>query len=221
MNCENCNNEHNGSYGSGRFCSIKCSKSFSTKNKRKEINLKVSSKLNGTKKDIEEKKQISKSLINYWKGKERKHSEETKEKLRQSAKNRIKGEIVFKICKVCGNTEEILKYGTICNNCKGDFRLYKEQCYFKFNVFDFEDKFDLSLIEKHGWYAPKNSKNPNLDGISRDHIISITEGFRLGIPAELISHPANCELMRHTENQSKYSKSGMDINELKNKINQW
>ena len=45
MNCENCDIEHNGEYGSGRFCSKKCSKSFSTKNKRKEINEKVSIKL--------------------------------------------------------------------------------------------------------------------------------------------------------------------------------
>lgn len=43
--CENCNKEHDGSYGSGRFCEIKCSRSFSTKNKRIEINRKVSKKL--------------------------------------------------------------------------------------------------------------------------------------------------------------------------------
>lgn len=40
--CENCGYEHNGDYGSGRFCSVKCSKAFSTKAKRKEINKKVS-----------------------------------------------------------------------------------------------------------------------------------------------------------------------------------
>lgn len=45
--CENCNKEHNGSYGSGRFCSKECAKSFSTKNKRKLINEKVSNSLKG------------------------------------------------------------------------------------------------------------------------------------------------------------------------------
>lgn len=49
MYCENCGCEHNGSYGSGRFCSIKCARSFSTKNKRKEINKKVSNSLKGFK----------------------------------------------------------------------------------------------------------------------------------------------------------------------------
>ena len=42
MICENCNQEHDGSYGSGRFCCQKCARAFSTKNKRKEINQKVS-----------------------------------------------------------------------------------------------------------------------------------------------------------------------------------
>jgi len=45
MNCENCGNEHEGSYGSGRFCSSKCARGFSTREKRSLINEKVSKKL--------------------------------------------------------------------------------------------------------------------------------------------------------------------------------
>lgn len=45
--CELCKNKHNGTYASGRFCSSKCAKSFSTSKNRKEINLKVSKKLKG------------------------------------------------------------------------------------------------------------------------------------------------------------------------------
>lgn len=40
--CENCLKSHDGKYGSGRFCSVKCSRGFSTKNKRLEINEKIS-----------------------------------------------------------------------------------------------------------------------------------------------------------------------------------
>ncbi len=47
MYCENCEKEHEGSYGSGRFCCCKCARGFATKNKRKEINEKVSQKLKG------------------------------------------------------------------------------------------------------------------------------------------------------------------------------
>ena len=42
--CENCKNEHDGQYGSGRFCSSKCARGFSTKEKRSLINEKVSKK---------------------------------------------------------------------------------------------------------------------------------------------------------------------------------
>lgn len=47
MNCENCSREHDGSYGSGRFCSCKCARGFSSKAKREEINEKVRKKLKG------------------------------------------------------------------------------------------------------------------------------------------------------------------------------
>jgi len=47
MVCENCSAEHDGSYGSGRFCSPACSRSYSTKTKRAEINQKVKEKLTG------------------------------------------------------------------------------------------------------------------------------------------------------------------------------
>lgn len=46
--CENCESEHNGIYGTGRFCSAKCARGFSTKAKRDEINKKVSEKTRNT-----------------------------------------------------------------------------------------------------------------------------------------------------------------------------
>ncbi len=53
MICENCSSTHDGSYGSGRFCSVKCSRGFSTKSKRTEINRKVSLKLKKTVEPLE------------------------------------------------------------------------------------------------------------------------------------------------------------------------
>lgn len=47
MKCENCNKNHDGSYGSGRFCSNICARGFSTKSKRQVINEKVSSSMVG------------------------------------------------------------------------------------------------------------------------------------------------------------------------------
>ena len=31
MKCENCNNDHDGTYGKGRFCSVKCARGFASK----------------------------------------------------------------------------------------------------------------------------------------------------------------------------------------------
>jgi len=42
MLCENCKLENNGNYGSGRFCSSICARSYSTKKNREQINIKIS-----------------------------------------------------------------------------------------------------------------------------------------------------------------------------------
>ena len=47
MECEYCGDIHSGAYGSGRFCSMKCARGFSTFSKRVEINRKVSAALSG------------------------------------------------------------------------------------------------------------------------------------------------------------------------------
>jgi hypothetical protein len=36
MKCENCNNEHDGNYGSGRFCNTLCARSFSSSKQPKK-----------------------------------------------------------------------------------------------------------------------------------------------------------------------------------------
>jgi len=49
MVCEYCSKEHDGKYGSGRFCNNKCARGFATKLKREEISKKVSITLLGRK----------------------------------------------------------------------------------------------------------------------------------------------------------------------------
>ena len=51
MKCEfsPCKADHDGSFGSGRFCSLSCSRAFSTAEKRKQINQKVSKTLSRNK----------------------------------------------------------------------------------------------------------------------------------------------------------------------------
>jgi len=98
-----------------------------------------------------------------------------------------------------------------------EYKAYKSDANFKFNLADYPEEFDFSLIEKYGWYSPTN-KNNNLDGVSRDHMLSVRDGFDLGINPEIISHPANCKLMIHRNNISKNKKSSITLEELLERI---
>ena len=136
----------------------------------------------------------------------------------------------FKIkCKGCEN--EILKNEGVkfCSKeCSRtfkrknmtEFQKYKQECLFKFALSDYPGKFDFSLIEQHGWYKPTNRGN-NLNGISRDHMYSVRDGFDSGIDAKLIAHPANCKLVPQRENSSKHKKSSISIEELKTRVENW
>lgn len=134
-------------------------------------------------------------------------------------------------CKICNNSfsKHDRRSNKYCSDkCKLEklrehltgYKLYKRKCSFKFNLSDYKNEFDFNLIKKYGWYKAKNRGN-NLKGISRDHMLSIKEGFLNNIPTELIAHPANCKLIKQTENSSKYSKSSINIDELIKRINKW
>lgn len=103
---------------------------------------------------------------------------------------------------------------------KGSLTEYRRFCEFKFSLNDYPDEFDFSLIEKYGWYAAKNHGD-NLFGVSRDHIVSVRFGFDNHIDPKIISHPANCQLLRHNDNVSKHKKCDMSINEILEKIKNW
>ena len=138
----------------------------------------------------------------------------------------------YKICPVCNKKipYEKRKYKFCSNKCVSiqrkkvshltEYQNYKSLCKFKFNVFNYPNEFDLNLIKKFGIYKAINNGN-NLNGISRDHKISITDGFRKGILPYYISHPANCELMVHTKNISKNKKSSINLDLLMENIKIW
>jgi hypothetical protein len=97
---------------------------------------------------------------------------------------------------------------------------YRADCAFKFNLSDYPDEFDFTLIESHGWYKPKN-RGDNLTGVSRDHAVSVRYGFDNQLPAHHLAHPANCVLMKHGENVSKGKKITMSYDDLLKRIKSW
>ena len=101
---------------------------------------------------------------------------------------------------------------------------YTNSCQFKFGISSYPLWFTTAseLITKHGWYSTPGSNKAgirNVNGISRDHLYSITDGWINKIPAKIIRHPANCSLIPHKENQSKHKKSKITIEELYQRIN--
>jgi hypothetical protein len=103
---------------------------------------------------------------------------------------------------------------------KEEFDLYKALSKFNFNLSDYNEEFDFSLIEKYGWYKAKNNGD-NVDGVSRDHMFSIKEGFRRLINPLLLAHPANCELIVNKHNQSKSDDCSLSIETLLQRIEQF
>lgn len=177
-------------------------------------------------------------------------TEESKEKIRQAMYNYLrktnKNFIEKKdeydcICKCCGKTFKTKLIRKFCSdkcrsfykNYKSKFdnandleqakiinKYYKKQCHFNFALNNFYNEFDFSLIEKFGWYQAKNHGN-NLEGVSRDHKYSVNEAVKNKIDPYYISHPANCQLMKHSENISKLDSSSITKEELYKLVDEW
>lgn len=160
-------------------------------------------------------------------------TEDFKRKVSLKLKNRNKKEKIGKICLFCGkeyfNGNEkycCLEHRKLADkerheSIKSEFEIYREKCNFNFNLRDFPNEFDFSLIEKYGWYVASNKPNPNLNGVSRDHAISVRYGFENHIDPRIISHPANCILLRQCDNSKKGIKCSMTLEELLNRIELW
>lgn len=101
-------------------------------------------------------------------------------------------------------------------NKKLTYKEYSRMCRFKFDVEEFPSEFKLELIDEYGWYS---KENPN--GISRDHMMSISYGWKRDIPPKILRHPANCKLMRFENNLEKGWRSTLNYLNLLEKINEW
>ena len=100
---------------------------------------------------------------------------------------------------------------------------YEYSCRFSFGISSYPEWFtDASLlINKYGWYsAPGSNKKgiSNVNGISRDHMLSVSYGFKNNIHPLIVSHPANCTLLQHKNNQQKHDTCSITLDELLNRI---
>ncbi len=164
-----------------------------------------------------------------------KPSEETKQKIRDKAeckrlptsKAYLKAEfeksIVGKYSKIflckCKFCSELFYAGTskkVCTKCKFNYYRAQDLYRFKFNVYEYPELFDLDLLNRVGWYSQggKSRKPKNVNGVSRDHKVSVSEALANNYNHYYISHIMNCVLMTQSENSSKNGKSSISYDDL-------
>jgi hypothetical protein len=198
-----------------KFCSRSCSATFGNR-KREE---------NGWKPSLEQKKKISEALL----GNSNKTGKEysipimiTQSCLCGNSFTKLSNNNKKYCSPKCSSTfsPKIIQRKLEQRKLRDDLVNYRSDCAFKFSLKDYPEEFDFSLIEEYGWYKAKN-KGDNLQGISRDHMVSIRYGFDNNLPSKHLSHPANCQLIRHGENVSKGTKNSITYEELLKRIEEW
>jgi hypothetical protein len=193
-----------------KFCSNNCSAIFNNLGREHSIETKqkIKLKISGHTKSEETKQKISGPNNPNW----------VDGRSSINKFNKING---YKKCKHCGDFNVYKKYNRICDDCRMMYyKYYRPLCEFDFNFDDYSEFFNLDLVKRYGWYSPTNKGN-NLNGVSRDHLYSVSDGFKSGINPEIIKHPSNCELILHKNNQSKNCKSSITLEELLQRINDW
>ena len=197
--CEHCNTEFKYNFSSQKYCSVSCGNynRVHTEETKKKISESVS-KLPRNK-----KKTPTKRLY-----KSRAKPKKIKEEVGEFEK------LFICKCKNCSFIGSYRKQTGYCNNCK---HCYTEngraKFIFTFNVYHYPDLFDIEFINKHGWRKTKGS-NINVNGVSRDHKVSVRDAIKFNYDPYYIKHPLNCVLMLHSDNQSKGTQSSITYNEL-------
>jgi len=149
-------------------------------------------------------------------------TEDVKNKISQSLKKHY-GPVKEKNkkCRSCNLEKKIPKYKITCDDCRYQYyKFYRPSCEFDFDFKTFEAEFNTTDLKKLGWYSPSNKGN-NLNGVSKDHMYSVKEGFINKIDPEIIKHPANCQLLKYSENSVKKTSCSITIDELISRIKEW
>lgn len=226
-----------------KFCSHSCAASFSNKNRKisKESKEKISATLKKYYKNNTVSEETRQKLSDNSKG--RIVSNDTKQKLSDSLKKYYKTNPKPKTTKrkkkktIIG-VEKSKIYHCKCKHCKQKMcvkhpKLYCDNCLeyhsnlrtryaFNFNVYHYPNLFDLDLLNTIGWYAPGGKSGKwNPKGLSRDHKVSVAEAIENNYDSYYITHPLNCELMPHYENQKKRHKSSISFTQLKQMVDKY
>lgn len=213
--CPKCSTMHS---KPGKFCSHSCSNS---RPHTDESKAKTSEKLAGRKMSSTS---IAKMVSTRKANGSYKLSDDHKEKLRIANTKKHKKfpnkvgpycTVYHNKCAVCSKVSLEKSFRKYCSEHSSLLTNKRAVYKFRFNVYDYPDLFDLNLLSEVGFYAPRGKAgkwNPN--GLSRDHRVSVDEAIRNNYDPYYITHPLNCELMPHLENNSKNTASSITYTQL-------
>lgn len=205
------------------FCSQTCSGKFNSTGRilSKETKNKISNKLDGYKHSKESvEKRSGKNNGKWIDGRSLNKKVKSARIIKIFIKNK-EVKVKLRSCKFCNNFKIDKKHKSICEDCRFYYyKAYRPSCEFRFALSKYPGEFDIDLIKINGWYSPSNKDN-NLQGVSRDHLYSVKDGFINKVDPFIISHPANCKLVIHTDNQKKNVKSEISLEELFERIKIW
>ena len=134
--------------------------------------------------------------------------------------------VLFKLCLTCNTAFRVVGgrrtyCSKNCNPLSKDATHYRIMCKFVLNKNDHPTLYDSNLINTYGWYNSTNRPGlTNLTGVSWDHLYRISDGFENSIPPEIMSHPANAELVPWKINTGR-KQSQISLSTLYDRIKLW
>jgi len=100
----------------------------------------------------------------------------------------------------------------ISDDLREDFAIYQKESHWIKGMWGIAEGSEKVSID--GVFNCKTNRN----GRVRDHKLSKTDGFKIGLFPEILRHPANCQILTHSENSSKREKSSIGVQILLDNI---
>ena len=140
----------------------------------------------------------------------RKHTEQSKQLIGQKSKAKFTKEYRERV-----KQKMILSGVWIPDHLRTDLELYRIKANWIAGMWDIAE--NQQLLSEVGVY----NRLTNRSGCVRDHMLSKQDGYKLGLFPEILRHPANCQLLTHSENSRKRERSVLTPDELFDKIRKY
>ena len=122
-------------------------------------------------------------------------------------------------CKVCDKVTVSRYQKKFCKNHNEHYSHNgRAKYWFTFRLMDYPDLFDFELLKEYGMRS--RGKN-NIDGVVRDHKVSVADAIANGYDSHYIKHPLNCKLLLNKDNAKKHKASSMSYEELVKQVNEY